>query len=622
MNRRTFSLSPVAAWALSCRPAAEDEGWPARWDRLLIEKAVTARDQRFDAAVSMLRSILGPEYRYHTRLRERTVHPTRDSLEYALYLLEEGSPERLLRAHRILERVLPLQVTDPQSKWYGLWGWFLEEPPDQMAPADWNWADFNGSLLLLIEFRHGARLPEALRQRVRDAIGHAARSVMRRNVSMAYTNIAIMGTFVTLAASELLGDDEIGAYARERMVRLCREIDRTGSFAEYNSPTYARVSLMNLTRIRIYVRHEDSRRRAAAIERRFWQHLAAHWDAARRQFCGPMSRCYSNDLGYPLWLEKGLRGRLGLATPENRTGDGDGETAIHDYRCPEDVAVRFLRADPGREHRELYIPDPPTAGTVFFSRDFSLGSANRSDFWVQRRPLLGYFGDGSRPARTLQLRVVKDGYDFSSAVFHSVQSQGRVLAVIGFRNPGGDRHISLDPIQGGRFECGRLFAEFHVGGLPAEVQTQSGPGGFQLDCPLLRVRLRLLGGRFGARPLALQVHPHSGSLTATLDFKPPDAPRTVDWPRVGRGFAALALEVADARAEFTSAEPQMRTAGDIVELSWGDLALRALTRVAPVEDHSRAFQGTIQGRPAPAPRLSEELLAWGGFHLAPGSRIA
>lgn len=609
MDRRTFSVCPLATLALSCRSAPAGAAWPARQDRLLIGKAVSARDQRFDEGVSMLRQILGPEYRYHTKLRQRTVHPTRDSLEYALYLLEEGSPERLVRALRILERVLPLQVTDPQSKWYGLWGWFLEEPPDQMAPADWNWADFNGSLLLLIEFRHGARLPEALRKRVRDAIGHAARSVMRRNVSMAYTNIAIKGTFVTLAASELLGDGEIGAYARERMVRLCREIDRTGSFAEYNSPTYARVSLMNLTRIRMYVRHEDSRRRAAAIERRFWQHLAAHWDAARRQFCGPMSRCYSTDLGYPLWLEKGLGGRLGLATPENRTGEDDGETAIHDFRCPEDLVPHFLRPRPEREHRELYLPEPPTAGAIFYSRDFSLGTANRSDFWVQRRPLLGYFGDASRPARIVQLRVVKDGYDFSSAVFHSVQSRGRVLAVIGFRNPGGDRHISLDPIPGGRFECGRLFAELHVSGLPADARTQPGDSGLEMDCSMLRMRLRLLGGRFGTRPLSLRVHPQAGSLTVTLDFKPPERPRTVDWARVGTGFAALALEAADAGAEFSSAEPQMRMAGDAVELTWGDLALRALTRVAPVEDHSRVFQSTIHGRPAPAPRLSEELLA-------------
>ncbi len=449
------AILPAPLVAIACRRAPQPAaGWSAELDHALIRKAVAARDQRFDPAYNMLRVLLGPEYRYHTRLRECQAHPTRESLEYALYLLEEGTPERFVRAQRILERVVPLQVTDPASKWYGLWGWYLEEPPDRMAPADFNWADFNGALLLLVEFRHGPRLPEPLRKRVREAIGHAARSVMRRDAPMSYTNIAITGTFVTLAAGELLEDAELSAYARRRLVRLCHEIDRTGSFAEYNAPNYARVSLVNLARIRMYVRDGEARQRATRIERRLWEHLAAHWDAARLQFCGPMSRCYSTDLGYPLWLEKALRGRLRLATPDNRTGDDDGETAIHDLRCPEDLAPLFLEPRPGRQHREWYIADPPVCGAAWFSRDYSLGSASRSDFWVQRRPLLAYFGDASRPARTVRLRVIKDGYDFASAIFHSVQERGRVLALIGFRDPGGDRHITLDPIRGGRFECG------------------------------------------------------------------------------------------------------------------------------------------------------------------------
>jgi hypothetical protein len=608
IRRRTLLACPLGLAA--CRPARpKAEGWTPELDRLLVRKAVEARDQRFDAEYSMLRLLLGPQYRYHTKMRERAVHPTRDSLEYALYLLEEGSPERLVRALRVLERVLPLQVTDPQSKWYGLWGYYLEEPPDQMAPADWNWADFNGALLLLVEFRHGARLPERLRKQVREAIGHAARSVMRRNVSMSYTNIAIKGTFVTLAAAQLLGDAELGAYARDRMVRLCREIDRTGSFAEYNSPTYGRVSMTNLVRIRMYVRDEEARRRAAAIERRLWQHLASHWDAARQQFCGPMSRCYSTDLGYPLWLEKGLRGRLGLATPENRTGDDDGETAIHDYRCPEDVAPRFLAPQPRREHRELYLPEPPVAGTAYFSRDFSLGSANRSDFWVQRRPLLGYFGDASRPARTVQLRVIKDGYDFSSALFHSVQEGGRVLALIGFRDPGGDRHILLDPIRNSRFECGRLFAELHVSGLPDNFTHAAVQQSFRLDSAQLRMQFHLIGGRFGPRELRLAVHPHKGSLTATIDFKPADAPRLVAWPQVRTAWAAVALELADSGAPLFEDPPRMRLEGDVAQLEWGALWMRALVRAAPVEEHARAFEARIAGRPAPAPRLSDERLA-------------
>ena len=150
--------------------------------------------------------LLGPEYHYHTRLRDGRVHATRDSADYALLLLEEGSDASLNRARKVLGRVLGLQVVQPQSPWYGIWGYYLEEPADRMAPADWNWADFIGGTLLVIELRHGARLGAELRARLGEAVRHAAYSIERRNVSMDYTNIAIKGTFVTQGAAELLGD--------------------------------------------------------------------------------------------------------------------------------------------------------------------------------------------------------------------------------------------------------------------------------------------------------------------------------------------------------------------------------------------------------------------------------
>ncbi|MBI5282022.1 MAG: hypothetical protein HY858_10095 [Candidatus Solibacter usitatus] len=611
MDRRQFALVPALA-AAACARQGGKPGWPAAWDRLLVRKAVESLDHRYDPDKAMIQAILGPEYRYHTRLRECRAHPTRDSLDYALLLLEEGSKPRLVRAQAILDRVLHLQVIDPESKWYGIWGWYMEEPPDKMAPADWNWADFNGSLLLLTEFRHGARLGGALRARVREAIRHAAYSVKRRNVSMSYTNIAVKGTFVTLAASELLADSELGAYAGDRIVRLARAIDETGSFAEYNSPTYARVSITNLTRIRMYVKDAEARRRAALIESRFWLHLAAHWDAARRQFTGPMSRCYSNDAGYPVWIEKALGGRLGLANPDNRStqaAGNDGETAIHDYRCPTDLIPRFLTPGAGAGHRELFIAAPATSGTSWFGRDFSIGSANRSDFWVQRRPLIGYFGDASRPARTVQLRVIKDGYDFSSALFFSVQQGPRILGLVNFRNPGGDKHISLDPIKDGRFECGRLFLELDFEGLPDGFEADSVDGVLRLKSSLLQARFQIISARFGGRRPEMKLTPSTQSLTVTLDFKPAAAPRLVRWSDIADAHAAFALELADAGGAFTTPAPSARQGGGLIHLAWGPLELTGATRVDSAAAQNAAFGESIGGRPVAPVRLSQDPLA-------------
>lgn len=594
-----------------CGGAKDGPGWPARWDRILVRKGVAALDQRYDAGDAMLRVILGPEYRYHTRLRECRAHPTRDSLDYALSLLEEGSEARVIRARSVLERVVPLQVTDPGSKWYGIWGYYLEEPPDRMDPADWNWADFNGSLLLLVEFRHGQKLGAQLSAKVLEAIGHAARSVMRRNVSMSYTNIAVQGTFVTLAAAELLGDQELAAYSRNRLTRLARQIDETGSFAEYNSPTYARVTITNLTRIRMFVKDEQARQLSARLEKRAWLHLAAHWDAARKQISGPMSRCYGNDLGQPLWLEKALGRRLGLADPENKAGT-DVETAIHDYRCPEDLAARFLTvpAEP-REHREMFIATPPTSGTTYFSKSFSIGSADRADFWVQRRGLLGYFGDATRPARTVGLRVIKDGYDFSSALLTTVQRQGRVLGLINFRNPGGDKHISLDMIRNGEFDCGRLFAELDIEGLPEGFRHSLDGDSLRLESPLLAVRFQLLGARFGTHKPKVEASTSGQSLTATIDFKPPaTGKRKIRWSEFREAWMAFALEVAEPGAGPADVPAEATPAGKgLVRLKWGDLEMEGMRIVAAAEALNAAFRSAIGGQsPAPA-RLSDERLA-------------
>lgn len=603
-TRREFALTPLVAAACG-RPKS---GWKDDWNRLLVGKAVRAADQRFNPEQSLVMVLLGPEYHYHTRLRNGRVHATRDSADYALNLLEEGSEAHQIRARKVLSRVVAMQVADPASDWYGLWGYYLEEPPDRMAPADWNWADFIGATLLVIEYRHGAKLGAELRARVRQAIHHAAYSIARRNVSMNYTNIAVKGAFVTLAAAELLNDSALQTYSSDRLARLCQAIDATGSFAEYNSPTYARVALTDLTRIRMFVKGEPARRRAAAIERRLWLHLAAHWDVRRMQFAGPMSRSYGDDLGYPLWLEKALSARLHLATVDNRSGP-DGETAIHDYRCPEDLAPRFLQPAEAREQRELFLSAPPTSGVTYIAPAFSLGSVERGEFWVQRRPLIGYFGDDSRPPRTVRLRVVKDGYDFSSALFYSVQQSGRVLGIINFRSPGGDRHISLDPIRDDEFNCGRLFVELAFGGLAEGFTHTVLEDAFEVKAANLRARFRFVDARFGARRPALKLSAGSGSLVATLDLKPLDAPRRVRWAEIGEAYAAIALELAGPQAELSDHLLTHRLEAGRIRLNWGALDLAAATRVSTVEQHDAAYEARIDGHAPPLARLSDEKLA-------------
>lgn len=81
--------------------------------------------------------------------------------------------------------------------------------------------------------------------------------------------------------------------------------------------------------------------------------------------------------------------------------------------------------------------------------------------WNQRRALIGYFGSHKQPI-CMHLRFLHDGYDYSSATLHCVQSKGSLLAMLNFATDGGDTHIGLDKIENATIEASdlRLRLEF------------------------------------------------------------------------------------------------------------------------------------------------------------------
>ncbi|MBM3746538.1 MAG: hypothetical protein FJW34_12145 [Acidobacteria bacterium] len=643
LTRRQAWGCLTAIPSLAPAGAEHSPAWTPEWDVALIRAAVERLDQAFDPGERMLARSVGPGYQYHTSVRGRTVHPTRDSLEYAVLLLEAGGEQRRRRAGDILARVTALQETDPGGKWYGLWGWYLEEPAPRMSPADWNWADFNGALLLLAAARHGTSLEAPLLNRMREAIRHAAYSVRRRNVTMSYTNIAVMGSFVTLAAAEMLGDADLLAYARDRLRRLARAVDDTGSFAEYNSPTYTHVTIANLTRLRMLARDEDSRALVRLIHHRAWLHLARRWHPPTRQLAGPMSRCYQTDLGAPLWLQKALGGRLAFATREDIAVGrvtAPGEVGLLDYRCPEELAAGFLRWRGKRQHREVFLPAAapvrPVQGTTWLERDFCLGAVNRGDLWIQRRPLLAYWGGASRPARYLQLRFLKDDYDFASALFYSAQQKNCVLGLVNFRWPGGDRHGSLDPIVGGEYQAARLRLRFDFQGvaegarilaggaplrdLPAELPLETALG---FDLGGARLWLRPRAARFGERGGRLSVAREESLLTVSIDLLREPRPVTMRWKDLPAAYAVFTLIMEGAAGRLEDLDRRaaagafdLKTAEGRLQAMWlapgAALGLRGAAAVGAVAEQDRAFLELVNGRPAPLVRLSEERLAAAG----------
>ncbi|MBI4325885.1 MAG: hypothetical protein HY674_11550 [Chloroflexi bacterium] len=455
-----------------------------------LNQALAPRHAQYDPAEKMLRTPFSSPG-YHTTLKGGFVHPTRNALHYAVGLLDTGDETNRLRALDILRRVIALQDQNPASKTYGIWSWFLEEPLDKMSPPDWNWADFCGTTLLQVALDHRDWLPPELAAQVDAAIRHAARSIQRRNVGPGYTNIAIMGTYVTLVAAELYGLADLREYALARLRRFHEYTFQNGAFTEYNSPTYTVVALKELGRMLQHVQNPEARRQVQDIYRLAWEEIAQHFHPPTGQWAGPHSRCYRTLLDPDALglIQRGTAGRVAF---------GADAPSLDEYRlplpCPNELEPFFTLLEKPRELVKTFVKsDPPIVGTTYLAPSFALGSINRGDLWNQRRALVAYWGTAKQPSY-LHLRFLHDGYDFAAAQFFSVQREGAVLAGINFALDGGDTHVSLDRIKSGTIQARDLRLRFEFGGTAGNADLIS-PADFRTPAQLrfgeLRVHLEV-----------------------------------------------------------------------------------------------------------------------------------
>lgn len=453
------------------------QGFRSDSEKTAFLKALESQDARYDPVEKMIRRPFSSPG-YHTTLKGGYVHPTRDSLNYAVALLDSAEPDRLRRACDILRRVIALQDQNPQSRTYGIWSWFMEEPLTQMAPPDWNWADFCGTQLLQVAIDHMDRLPSALQAEVKDAILHAANSVKRRNVGPGYTNIAIMGTYVTLVTGELFGQQELLDYGKTRLKRFYDYTHEKGSFSEYNSPTYTIVATEELTRMLSHIKDPQSRQLIEELNRFVWRHIARHFHAPTKQWSGPNSRSYRTFLRPSTYafIQRATAGHVKLVDEDQLYNSINAQRL--QAKCPEELFHYFTRLDQPRLEIEAFVRNPAGThdiiGTTFLTPDFTLGSVNIGDLWNQRRPLLAYWNTDTGQI-AMRLRCLHDGYDYSSASLFTVQDKNDILGLVTFATDRGDTHISLDRLKDASITANDLRLRLEFEGdmadltLPTEI---------------------------------------------------------------------------------------------------------------------------------------------------------
>jgi hypothetical protein len=540
--------------------------FPTEVRRQAFLKALRECDARYDAKEQMLQAPFSSPG-YHTTLTGGTVHPTRESFEYAVALLDSGEPERLQRAEAVLARLISLQDQDPNSRTYGIWSWFLEEPLDKMSPPDWNWADFCGTQLLQVAIDHMDRLPPDLQQKVKDSILHAARSIQRRNVGPDYTNIAMMGTYVTLVAGERFNDLALLDYGRTRLDRFSQYTQEKGSFSEYNSPTYTCVAIAEISRMIQHVRDADSQQLLDRLNNFAWLHVARRFHPPTRQWAGPHSRCYSTllppaTLGF---LQRATEGRFPLV-PEADAWQSITAQRIT-LKCPKTYDEYFTSLPYPRTEVETFVhnatEEHDIVGTTYLHPDFTLGSVNLGDFWNQRRPLIAY-AKTPTGVIAMRLRFLHDDYDYSSASLFAVQDQTDVLGAVLFATDRGDTHISLDKIRNGTIIARdlrlRLQFEGAIGDLKLPVLPRRGKmevrEPINVTCGSMGVTWCLHSASFAGLPLRAEVGRDSEAAWIDLILYQ-DRPREFNFNEIKEAAIVFTLALTPSPVSFDSVIPSV-----------------------------------------------------------------
>ncbi len=430
-------------------------------EKQILRESLTDLNKRYDPDGKMLTKTL-TGWNYHTDAQSGVFHEVRTSFYYAVALLDIGDDQYTQRAFDIIERTITLQDQDTTSKSCGVWPYYLEEPlATKKTPIDYNWADFNAVSLLDVWMGHQKIIPDDLKNKIKESLILAAKSVQKRNVGSDYTNIAIMGTYVTYMVSHLFDLPEMQEYASYRLQRFYEYTLDKGGFSEYNSPTYTIVALDELNRMQGHIINHEAKKIIDELYYTGWEMIARHYHKPSSQWAGPHSRSYSTLVRPSFYaiLNQASNGEINLPKQEPRM---DVKMKHH---IPESLMHYFLSPEFPRTEIDIFEKaEPQTIGTCYLTNKYALSTANRSSLWNQRRPFLVYWGDVLTP-KYFQVRFLHDDYDFSSATFHSQQNENNVLAGINFILNGGDKHINVDCLKDGKFMAKDLRLRFEFGNV-------------------------------------------------------------------------------------------------------------------------------------------------------------
>lgn len=228
-------------------------------------------------------------------------HDTRATLYYAIGLLKRsraGDHERALEA---IDKVLTYQWNAPGTAWHGTFARHPEEFTSGDQKTVWrdfdpNWREFIACALALILDLFAEDLTPLVAGKAKAAIVRAVEGAVERKVSPAYTNVALLTAFIVDYAYSMFPKEDWGDFADSLVEGITELYGQTGSFMEFNSPTYYGVDLCAVTQCRRFGRTGAVRVLGAMFETILWDELAIFYNPRLRNVCGPWLRSYGMDM--------------------------------------------------------------------------------------------------------------------------------------------------------------------------------------------------------------------------------------------------------------------------------------------------------------------------------------
>ncbi len=565
-------------------------------ERLRRLAHVEQQGKNYDREERLLKKWFGSAYSYNWYTRDAYAHPTRDSLGYAVALLDTYEDDHVDRASDVITRIIEIQEADPAHQHFGVWPHLMEEPLGEGPYVDRNWADFLGKDLLHVMTYHTDRLAEDLVDDVEASLRRACEAIRIRNVGPGYTNIAVMGSYDTLVTGETLQDEELISRGLERVRDLHAFVEDNGTFTEYNSPTYTMVALKDLATFRHHVRNAEAKSMIDDLFRLSWEIVANHFHPPTHQWSGPNSRSY-NDLSDSGWH----RNRAMLRTVEEWTSDAvdfglnttpqDPAWACLDARCPEDLEPLLICLDEPRALVERVVKREPLAhiATTYQTPQVTLGSINHQDTWNQRRNILAYWGTPDEPS-CLKVRLIYDGYDLSTGAMWTQQDEHCVLGVVAFATNGGGKHLSLEKLENGTFEAAELALRFEFSGSCSRA-TLGAPDSLTTPAMLthqdVNVGIHVPYAEFDGCEIGWEVTKTEDTVAYDVAIHRGDT-RTFVLPNTARAAIAFGLQVG---GSGTIEPARASIANGILDVAWKEMGFQVPTRPDTYEN----FRASVKG---------------------------